>query len=111
MITGETGTGKELLANRIHKQSQRPQKPFIIVDSTSIPENLVESELFGHEQGAFTGADKRKLGQIEMAHEGTLFFDEIGELPSSSQVNCCAPSRKKSSIVSAGRVRFTPISD
>ncbi len=95
LITGETGTGKELLANRIHKQSQRPQKPFIIVDSTSIPENLVESELFGHEQGAFTGADKRKLGQIEMAHEGTLFFDEIGELPLSSQVKLLRALQEK----------------
>jgi transcriptional regulator with GAF, ATPase, and Fis domain len=86
LITGETGTGKELLANRIHRCSRRSEKPFIVVDSTTIPENLLESELFGHERGAFTGAGQRKLGQIEIAHEGTLFMDEVGELSQSAQV-------------------------
>lgn len=81
LITGESGTGKELVARAIHKNSLRKSKPFIIVDCTTIPENLLESELFGHEKGAFTGATERKTGLIEIAHEGTVFLDEIGELP------------------------------
>ncbi len=81
LVTGETGTGKELLVSRIHRQSPRANGPFIVVDATTIPESLVESELFGHEKGAYTGADSRKRGRIELAHQGTLFIDEIGELP------------------------------
>jgi transcriptional regulator with GAF, ATPase, and Fis domain/tetratricopeptide (TPR) repeat protein len=80
LILGETGVGKELLAHRIHHMSKR-RGPFVIVDSTTIPENLFESELFGHERGAFTGADRRKTGRMEMAHGGTLFIDEIAEIP------------------------------
>lgn len=80
LVTGETGTGKELTVKRIHKLSKRSSGPFIVIDSTTIPENLVESELFGHEKGAFTGANRRKCGRMELAHEGTLFIDEIGEL-------------------------------
>jgi transcriptional regulator with GAF, ATPase, and Fis domain len=85
MVTGETGTGKELLASRIHHGSPRAQGPFIVVDATTIPDNLLESELFGHERGAFTGADRKKIGRIELAHQGTLFMDEIGELPLAAQ--------------------------
>jgi len=81
LITGESGTGKELVARAIHKNSLRKSKPFIIVDCTTIPENLLESELFGHEKGAFTGATERKTGLIELANEGTVFLDELGELP------------------------------
>jgi transcriptional regulator with GAF, ATPase, and Fis domain len=95
LITGETGTGKELLANRIHRSSRRSEKPFIVVDSTTIPENLLESELFGHERGAFTGADQCKLGRLEMAHEGTLFLDEIGELSLSAQVKLLRTLQEK----------------
>lgn len=85
LITGESGTGKELVARAIHRRSLRKNKPFIIVDCTTIPENLLESELFGHEKGAFTGATDRKIGLIELANEGTVFLDEIGELPLSLQ--------------------------
>ncbi|KQC09516.1 MAG: hypothetical protein APR62_14110 [Smithella sp. SDB] len=85
LILGETGTGKELLARRIHQRSTRSQNPFIVIDATTIPENLMESELFGYEKGAFTGADQRKIGRIEQAHQGSLFLDEIGELSLAAQ--------------------------
>jgi len=81
LLLGETGTGKGVFARWVHEKSPRADGPFIVVDCTTIPESLVESELFGYEKGAFTGADKQKLGRVELADEGTLFFDEIGELP------------------------------
>ncbi len=86
LITGETGVGKELLARRIHEKSMRKDGPFVVVNLASIPETLVESELFGHEKGAFTGADRQKPGRVELAHTGTLFIDEIGDVPGSAQV-------------------------
>ena len=85
LITGETGTGKGMFAQWIHDNSRRSEGPFIVVDCATIPENLVESELFGHEKGAFTGAERQKLGRVELAHSGTLFLDEIGELSSHLQ--------------------------
>jgi len=85
LITGETGTGKELFALSIHNNSSRSNKNFVVVDCASLPQNLVESTLFGHEKGSFTGADKARDGLIKQAHGGTLFLDEIGELPLSMQ--------------------------
>jgi transcriptional regulator with GAF, ATPase, and Fis domain len=95
LITGETGTGKELLASRIHHMSLQADGPFVVVDATTIPASLLESELFGHERGAFTGADQRKIGRIELAHKGTLFLDEIGELNIESQAKLLRTLQEK----------------
>ena len=81
LLLGETGTGKELIARAIHQNSQRRDGAFVVVNCAAIPENLLESDLFGHEKGAFTGAVNRKIGRFALAHGGTIFLDEIGELP------------------------------
>ena len=86
LLLGETGTGKEVVANAIHRQSPRKKEPFIKVNCGAIPENLIDSELFGHEKGAFTGAVNTKRGRFERAHKGTIFLDEIGELPPWAQI-------------------------
>ncbi|MBN1596462.1 sigma-54-dependent Fis family transcriptional regulator [candidate division FCPU426 bacterium] len=85
-IRGESGTGKELIAEYIHQHSQRAKEPLVSIDCSALPENLVESELFGYEKGAFTGAHTDKPGRFELAHGGTLFLDEIGNLPVTTQV-------------------------
>ena len=86
LLLGETGTGKELIANSIHAHSARQEKPFVAINCAAIPAGLIESQLFGHEKGAFTGADSKKPGKFEMADGGTLFLDEIGDMPLETQV-------------------------
>ncbi len=90
LITGESGTGKGELAHAIHALSPRADKPFVTVHCAAFVETLLESELFGHEKGSFTGADKRRQGKFELAHEGTIFLDEIGEIPLTTQIKLLA---------------------
>jgi two-component system response regulator AtoC len=96
LILGESGTGKELIATTLHYQSKRKDKPLIKVNCAALPENLIESELFGYEKGAFTGAVKRKPGRFELAHTGTIFLDEIGDLPLATQSKLLRVIQEKS---------------
>ncbi len=98
LILGETGVGKELLARRIHAGSLRREHPLVVVDPTAIPETLVESELFGHEKGAFTGADRQRAGRLELAHNGSLFIDEVGEIPLTIQVKLLRALQEKAMV-------------
>jgi DNA-binding NtrC family response regulator len=86
LITGETGTGKEVVARAVHEESERRDKPFVAVDCGALPENIIESELFGYHKGAFTGADRQKPGYFDAAEGGTLFLDEVGNLPPATQI-------------------------
>ena len=98
LILGETGVGKDLFARFIHRNSHRHDKPIVIVDLSTMPENLIESELFGYEKGAFTGADRQKIGRVESANGGTLFIDEIGEISLKLQVKLLRLLQEKSFV-------------
>jgi transcriptional regulator with GAF, ATPase, and Fis domain len=108
LITGETGTGKELIAREIHLRSPRAQAPFVTINCGAIPENLLESELFGHVKGAFTGAVANKQGKFQAAHGGTLFLDEIGEMPLNLQVKLLRAIQERI-IIRVGDTRPEPV--
>ena len=108
LIEGESGTGKELVARAIHRLSPRRNKPFIAVNVGALPDTLLESELFGHEKGSFTGAAERRIGRFELANTGTLFLDEIGDVPLSTQVKLLRALEEKE-ITRVGGVQTIPV--
>ncbi len=107
LILGETGVGKEVLGQWIHRNSRRNDRPFVVVDLTAIPENLIESELFGHEKGSFTGAYKQKVGRVELAHQGTLFIDEIGDISRELQIKLLRLIQEKTFVRIGGTKTLT----
>jgi DNA-binding NtrC family response regulator len=107
LIRGETGTGKELVARAIYRNSDRANRPFIAINCGAIPETLLESELFGHEKGAFTGAHARRVGRFEQASRGSLLLDEIGDLPSTRKPNCGGCCDWRTRLESRIRIRTT----
>lgn len=110
LILGESGTGKELVASAIHRLSHRAFKPFIALNCSAIPENLLEAELFGHEKGAFTGADKRRVGIFSRANGGTIFLDEIGDMPPRLQAKLLRVLQdKKFSAVGSNKLEFADV--
>ncbi len=108
LVRGESGTGKELVAKAIHHASPRRDEPFIAINCSALPENLLESELFGYEKGAFTGADKRKLGLFEAAENGTIFLDEIGDMTPATQVKILRALQSRE-IVHLGGTQTIPV--
>ena len=109
LINGESGTGKELVARALHRHSPRAEAPFIALNMAAIPRDLMESELFGHEKGAFTGANSRREGRFEQANGGTLFLDEIGDMPGETQTACCASWPTASSTASVATRPCAPM--
>ncbi len=108
LVLGETGSGKELIAQALHRQSGRAAAPFIALDCGAIPETLLESELFGHEKGAFSGAERKKEGQFQLAERGTLFLDEIGNMPINLQAKLLRALESKQ-VQAVGATRLTPL--